>query len=87
MRIILFIKFIFNYWREKVASLFTYIGGVLVLTVKSVFWAFIPPIRKRPILQQMERIGIEKIYIIVNFQKEKIIEYIQDEQCQRACRS
>jgi len=64
MRILSFIRIMVAYWRRKVAGLFKYIGGIAILLSQTVFYAFVPPIRKWSIIEQMRRIGIASFPII-----------------------
>ncbi|MBD3425732.1 MAG: MlaE family lipid ABC transporter permease subunit [Candidatus Omnitrophica bacterium] len=49
---------------KKVKKFFTYIGGLAVLLVKTVFWIFSPRLRKWQVLEQMDRIGVASFPII-----------------------
>ena len=67
MKLILFTGFakkIFLYIRNQIVRFFVYIGGLIVLLVKTVFWTFAPPVRKRQILEQMYRIGVASFPIV-----------------------
>ncbi len=62
--IITFVKGMFIYAGNRIVRFFTYIGGLVILLVKTVFWVFIPPLRKWQILEQMSRIGVASFPII-----------------------
>lgn len=49
---------------KKIVSYFTYMGGLAVMLGKTVFWMFIPRIRKWEILQQMNSIGVASFPIV-----------------------
>ncbi len=42
----------------------TYVGGASILFVQTVFWVFIPPVKKRPIFDQMSKIGVDSLPIV-----------------------
>ncbi|NQT32985.1 MAG: ABC transporter permease [Candidatus Omnitrophica bacterium] len=44
---------------------FSYIGGLVVLFAKTVFWIFAPRMRKLNVLQQMDRIGVASFPIVL----------------------
>jgi phospholipid/cholesterol/gamma-HCH transport system permease protein len=48
----------------KIEKFFTYIGGLAILLAKTLFWIFIPPLRKWQILEQMSRIGVASFPIV-----------------------
>jgi len=52
-------------YRRAVSEFFIYIGGLVVLFAKTVFWTFAPRLRKRQVLEQMFRIGVASSPIIV----------------------
>ena len=54
----------FNKIEEKAESFFLYIGGLVVLLVKTVFWVFVPGLRKRQIIEHMRKMGIASFPII-----------------------
>lgn len=62
--LVTFIRGIFDYVRDQVVSFFVYIGGLMVLLGKTVFWVFVPRLRKWQILEQMSRIGVASLPII-----------------------
>ncbi|MDD5424751.1 MAG: ABC transporter permease, partial [Candidatus Omnitrophica bacterium] len=41
-----------------------YAGGITVLTARTVFWTFMPPFKRRPILEQMVKVGIDSLPIV-----------------------
>jgi len=42
-----------------------YIGGAFVLLAQTIFWVFIPPVRKRQILDQMNTVGVNSLPIVL----------------------
>jgi len=41
-----------------------YMGGVIILFLETVFWSFVPPLRKRQLFDQMYRIGVNSLPIV-----------------------
>ncbi len=50
---------------ERFIVFLRYVGGVWILLVETVFWAFVPPLNKKAILDQMNKIGINSLPIAV----------------------
>lgn len=48
----------------RFVSYFTYVGGITVLFVKTVFLSVMPPTRKTQILDQMNKIGVSSFSIV-----------------------
>lgn len=42
-----------------------YSGGIWTLLIETVFWAFLPPLRKKQVLDQMDKIGVSSLPIVV----------------------
>ncbi|MFH1847119.1 MAG: ABC transporter permease [Candidatus Omnitrophota bacterium] len=57
-------KKIFLYARLKTDRFFIYVGGLAVLLSQTCFWSFTPPVRRRQILDQMNKIGVESFAIV-----------------------
>lgn len=53
-----------RFFRDRAVSYFTYVGGITVLLVKTVFLSVTPPIRKMQILDQMNKIGVSSFSIV-----------------------
>lgn len=49
---------------ERFLDFLHYAGGIAVLTVRTVFWTFVPPFKRRPVLEQMVKIGIDSLPIV-----------------------
>lgn len=41
-----------------------YTGGIWTLLIETVFWAFLPPLRKKQVLDQMDKIGVSSLPIV-----------------------
>ena len=54
----------FNRFITKSKSLLRYMGGVVTLFIETVFWMFMPPFRKRQILDQMYKVGVSSLPIV-----------------------
>jgi len=64
MRLRLMVRIIYGYWKRKVKFFFRYVGGSVILLCQTVFWTFIPPFRKKQVLEQMNRIGVASFPIV-----------------------
>lgn len=64
MRLKLFIRVTYGYWKKTVVSIFTYTGSLSVLFTRTVLWIFRPPYRKWYILEQMNKIGVASFPIV-----------------------
>ena len=49
---------------ERFLDFLHYAGGITVLTARTVFWTFMPPFKRRPILEQMVKVGIDSLPIV-----------------------
>ncbi|MFC1806743.1 MlaE family ABC transporter permease [Candidatus Omnitrophota bacterium] len=49
---------------DKFRALMFYTGGVVILFVETIFWLFIPPYRKKQIIDQIYRIGVSSLPIV-----------------------
>ena len=48
----------------KFLSFIRYAGGVAVLFVRTIFWVFVPPLKRRHILEQTVKVGVESLPIV-----------------------
>ncbi|MCK4851489.1 MAG: ABC transporter permease [Candidatus Omnitrophica bacterium] len=64
MRVKLLMMFLYGYWKRNIIAFFRYIGGLMILLSRTIFWTLVPPFRKRHILQQMGRIGVASFPIV-----------------------
>jgi phospholipid/cholesterol/gamma-HCH transport system permease protein len=51
--------------KRGVKNFFEYMGGLGLLLSKTVFWLFIPPLRRRQTLEQMNKIGVASLPIVL----------------------
>lgn len=58
------LKKIFSRFSRKFRSLLYYMGGVIILLIETLFWSFIPPLRKRQLFDQMYKIGVSSLPIV-----------------------
>ncbi|MFA5339837.1 MAG: ABC transporter permease [Candidatus Omnitrophota bacterium] len=49
---------------ERFLNFIRYAGGISVLFVRTVFWAFVPPLKRRQVLDQMVKIGVDSLPIV-----------------------
>ena len=49
---------------EKFLESMRYMGGAFILLSQTIFWIFIPPLKKKQILDQMDRIGVKSLLIV-----------------------
>ncbi|MDP8258774.1 MAG: ABC transporter permease [Candidatus Aadella gelida] len=54
----------FNYAKKSVREFFMYIGGLAVLLVQTIFWIFVPRMRKIQLLDQMSKVGVSSFPIV-----------------------
>ena len=56
-------------WLRAIGEKFTdgmrYVGGVGILLAQTVFWIFIPPFKKKQVLDQMDKIGVKSLPIVL----------------------
>ncbi len=64
MRFKTLMKPLANYITSPIVRFFTYMGGLAVLLMQTVFWMFKRPMRKWQILDQMNRIGVASFPIV-----------------------
>jgi len=50
--------------RRKVTILLEYVGGLSVLFFEAIRWALMPPFRRRPVLEQMNKAGVNSFSIV-----------------------
>ena len=55
---------IYRGFKETVRSFFYYMGGVIILLLETVFWAFMPPLRRKQLFDQMLKIGVYSLPIV-----------------------
>ncbi|MFQ5952375.1 MAG: MlaE family ABC transporter permease [Candidatus Omnitrophota bacterium] len=58
-------KIIVLFARRKVLDFIMYVGGLGILFAQTIFWIFIPPIRKWQTLEQMKKIGVASLPIVL----------------------
>lgn len=58
------IKKLYRYCRKRISEFFSYVGGLAILLFQTVFWMFVPPVRKWQILDQMNKIGVASFPIV-----------------------
>ncbi|MGB2598860.1 MAG: ABC transporter permease [Candidatus Omnitrophota bacterium] len=56
---------VIGFFKREVKRFFSYMGGLAVLLAKTVFWMFIPPLRKWQTLDQMNKIGVASLPIVL----------------------
>ena len=49
---------------KKIINMFDYIGGISSLCVETIFWIFVPPIKRERTFEQAKRIGIDSLLIV-----------------------
>lgn len=52
------------YLGKNTVNFFEYVGGLAGLCFETLFWIFIPPIKKERILEQTKKIGIDSLFIV-----------------------
>lgn len=56
-------------WPKAVGYTFiegiNYLGGAFILLAQTIFWTFVPPVRRRQTLDQMDKIGIKSLPIVL----------------------
>jgi phospholipid/cholesterol/gamma-HCH transport system permease protein len=62
---ILLVRRALNLAKRKIARFFTYLGGITVLFVQTIFWMFAPRMRKWQVLEQMNNIGVASFPIVL----------------------
>lgn len=58
------LTFLFNIGQRMISGLYQ-MGGMTIMLLNALSWAFIPPLRIRNILKQMEFIGIKSVFIVI----------------------
>ncbi|MFH1148170.1 MAG: ABC transporter permease [Pseudomonadota bacterium] len=58
------LRVLFNIGRRTIGGLYQ-MGGMTIMLVNALSWAFIPPLRIRNILKQMEFIGVKSVFIVI----------------------
>jgi phospholipid/cholesterol/gamma-HCH transport system permease protein len=58
------IKSVYKNVLRNLGSLVYYMGGVTILFIETVFWTFIPPLRKKQLFDQMYKIGVSSLPIV-----------------------
>jgi len=59
------IKGILALWKKEVSGFFTYIGGLVVLLMKTIFQMFKSPYRKWYVLEQMNKVGVMSFPVVL----------------------
>ncbi len=49
---------------DRFIALVHYTGGVTILFLQTIFWIFMPPLKRRQILDQMVKVGIDSLPIV-----------------------
>ncbi|MBI4335444.1 MAG: ABC transporter permease [Candidatus Omnitrophica bacterium] len=49
---------------RKILVFLRYTGGLWVLFVETVLWVFVPPLKRKHVLQQMSKIGVDSVPIV-----------------------
>ena len=57
-------KPVISRFKIKFNTLLYYMGGIIILFVETLFWVFMPPLRKKQLLDQMYRIGVNSLPIV-----------------------
>ena len=65
MHVKLYVRMISGFAKRKIKTFFQYMGGLAVLLTKTVFWIFVPPLRKWQTLEQMNKIGVTSLPIVL----------------------
>ncbi|MBU0633670.1 MAG: ABC transporter permease [Candidatus Omnitrophica bacterium] len=55
---------IFIVAKRKIATFLEYVGGVILLFVQTLKWTFTPPFKRRPLIEQMEKTGVNSFSIV-----------------------
>jgi len=55
---------IFSNFSAKLKAVIKYTGGIVILFIETVFWAFMPPYRRRQLTDQLYRIGVGSLPIV-----------------------
>lgn len=50
---------------KKFVDIIGYIGGSFILLGQTIFWIFIPPLKKRQAIDQMNKIGVDSLPIVL----------------------
>lgn len=58
------LRFLFNIGQRMISGLYQ-MGGMTIMLLNALSWAFIPPLRIRNILKQMEFIGVKSVFIVI----------------------
>jgi len=53
-----------NFLGKKVIGFFDYVGVLSRLGLETVYWIFLPPIKKERIFEQAKKIGIDSLFIV-----------------------
>jgi phospholipid/cholesterol/gamma-HCH transport system permease protein len=65
MRLTFLIRSYYVYWKKRITRFFEYIGGIILLLGRTIFWIFVPPYRKWNTLEQMSKIGVSSFSIVL----------------------
>lgn len=49
----------------RFVELVGYVGGAFILLGQTIFWLFVPPLKKKSVLEQMDKIGVKSLPIVL----------------------
>ena len=49
---------------RKVTTLSEYVGGLVLLLMQTIGWVFVPPLKRRQLVEQMEHMGVNSFLIV-----------------------
>lgn len=58
------IKDIIRRFSDSSREFFRYLGGISIMFIETIFWSFMPPLRKRQLIDQMYKIGVSSLPIV-----------------------
>lgn len=50
--------------KEKITELLEYIGGLTLLFIRTIGWMFVPPFKRKPLVDQMDKTGVDSFSIV-----------------------
>ncbi len=50
--------------RQKYFAFIEYVGGITILLLRTLWWAFVPPFKRKPIAEQMSKTGVDSFSIV-----------------------
>ena len=51
-------------FKEKIKIFLEYVGGVTVLLLRTIGWTFVPPFKKKQLIEQMGKTGVDSFSIV-----------------------